>query len=183
VVSSAKDTNKRGPARSRSHRGHYGIIGGAENDPLASAAMPTLRSDFWPIADMSHCTAHVRFRGVKRTWPIAVQMSDYDPKRTWPFPRPRASRPLPQVDMMPFLRLGAANETARIYIASRWCGRDMAIHRASTAGRPLTAHQRVGSLRAVHHLRLSRCGLTLKFSIGLVLVNHLHWLDRQICSR
>src|SRR5690242_15193941 len=35
----------------------------------------------WPVADMPK-TQSVSLLGVKRTWPIAVQMSAYDPKRT-----------------------------------------------------------------------------------------------------
>jgi hypothetical protein len=53
---------------------------------------------FWPKADMTICAAHVRYRGVKRTCPIALHMTQSgnnpivtqeDPVRaessTWPF--------------------------------------------------------------------------------------------------
>ena len=46
--------------------------------------------------------------GVKRTWVSALQMSAYDPKRTWPASRPTASRLLPKVGMMLALSLGVA---------------------------------------------------------------------------
>jgi hypothetical protein len=36
---------------------------------------------FWPKADIPNCTAHVRSRGVKRTWVSALHMSAFDPKR------------------------------------------------------------------------------------------------------
>jgi hypothetical protein len=65
--------------------------------PLLGCVMPHVR--YWPVADMSHCTAQVCFRGkadmtigtcllsqslsgVKRTSLLALQMSAYDPKRT-----------------------------------------------------------------------------------------------------
>jgi len=37
---------------------------------------------YWHKADIPSCTAHVRFWGVKRTWPFALHMSAFDPKRT-----------------------------------------------------------------------------------------------------
>jgi hypothetical protein len=35
---------------------------------------------FWHKADVAIVLNHVR---LKRTWPVAVQMSAFDPKRTW----------------------------------------------------------------------------------------------------
>ena len=39
---------------------------------------------YWHKADIGLCTAHVRFRGVKRTWLSRGKMSAFDPKRTLP---------------------------------------------------------------------------------------------------
>ena len=46
---------------------------------------------YWHLADIDLCTAQCPLSGVKRTWASALQMSAFDPKRTWSL----ATWPLP----------------------------------------------------------------------------------------
>src|SRR5262249_7002729 len=102
--------------------------------PKQTSASALHMSAFGGKADMAFSGKSLlrSLLGVERTCPFALQMSAYDPKRTW-------SRMLDWADTV--FSLGGGNAAARIPCVSRRCGGRVSTRRPRAGERADAAHR------------------------------------------